>query len=127
VIATALRWAAIVASAIVALSFLFFATDQTSNASANSVRAMSGNDAIKPESATKIPNPPRSVEKVRESENSGFKEYVDDADDILLSPFMGLVDGKGIWVQRLVPGALALLLYGAGGLYLARSAGLRRW
>lgn len=126
-IATAIRWAAILASAIVALSFLFFATDQTSNASNNSVRAITGESEVKPENATKVPNPPRDVERIRERENNDFEEYVDDGDDILLSPFMGLVDDRGIWVQRLIPGALALLIYGAGGLYLARSAGLRRW
>jgi len=127
VIAAGLRYLAILASAFVALSFLFFATDQTSNASENSVRQISGNDAIEPESATKVPNPEPAIEKLREKENSGFQEFVDDVDDVLLAPFMGLVDDKTIWVQRLVPLALALLLYGAGGLYLARSAGLRRW
>jgi hypothetical protein len=127
VIAAGLRYLAILASAFVALSFLFFATDQTSNASNNSVREISGNDAVKPESATKVPNPDPAIEKLREKENSGFQEFVDDVDDILLAPFMGLVEDKTIWVQRLVPLALALLLYGAGGLYLARSAGLRRW
>ena len=126
-IAAGLRYLAILASAFVALSFLFFATDQTSNASENSVRQISGNDAIEPESATKVPNPEPAIEKLREKENSGFQEFVDDVDDVLLAPFMGLVDDKTIWVQRLVPLALALLLYGAGGLYLARSAGLRRW
>jgi hypothetical protein len=118
---------AILASAFVALSFLFFATDQTSNASDNSIREISGGDALKPESVTKVPNPDPDVEKLREKENSSFQEFVDDVDDVLLSPFMSFVDDKSIWVQRLVPGLIALLLYGAGGLYLARSAGLRRW
>ena len=126
-IAAGLRYLAILASAFVALSFLFFATDQTSNASNNSVREISGGGAVKPESITKVPNPDPAVEKLREKENSGFQEFVDDVDDVLLSPFMSFVDDKSIWVQRLVPGLIALLLYGAGGLYLARSAGLRRW
>jgi hypothetical protein len=117
---------AILASAFVALSFLFFATDQTSNASNNSVREISGKSAVKPESATKVPNPPKNIEKLREKDNSGFQEFVDDVDDVLLSPFMSFVDNKSIWVQRLVPGALALLLYGMGGLFLARAASARR-
>jgi hypothetical protein len=127
VIATGLRWAAIIASSIVALSFLMFAADQSSNASDNSIRQISGKDNVKPENATKVPNPPRAIEVLREKENSSFHEYVDDANDILTSPFTGFVDNSGIWVQRLVTLVLALLIYGVGGLYLARSAGLRRW
>jgi hypothetical protein len=127
VIATSLRWAAILASSIVGLSFVMFAADQTTNASDNSIRQISGKDNVKPESATKVPNPPKPIEKVREQENSGFHELVDDGNDILTSPFTGFVDDRGIWVQRLVTLVLALLIYGMGGLYLARSAGLRRW
>lgn len=125
-IAAGIRYLAILASAFVALSFLFFATDQTSNASDNSVRQITGADAVKPESATKVPNPEPGIEKLREKENSGFQEFVDDVDDVLLSPFMSFVDDESIWVQRLVPGALALLIYGMGGLFLARAAAARR-
>lgn len=125
-IAAGIRYLAILASAFVALSFLFFATDQTSNASNNSVRQISGQDSVEPESVTKVPNPEKKVEKLREKENSGFKEFVDDVDDVLLSPFMSFVDDKSIWVKRLVPGALALLIYGMGGLFLARAAAARR-
>jgi hypothetical protein len=126
-IAIILRWAAILASAIVALSFLYFAVDQTSNASDNSVRQISGEQNVKAESVTKLPNPPSDVEKLREKENDDIHEYVDDADDILTSPFTGISDSSSIWVRRLIPLGLCLLIYGMGGLYLARSAGLRRW
>jgi hypothetical protein len=126
VIAAGLRYLAIAASAFVALSFMFFATDQTSNASENSVKAINGNSGPPPESATKVPNPDKEIEKLREKENSGFHEFVDDVDDVLLSPFMSFVDDSSIWVQRLVPGAIALLLYGMGGLFLARAAAARR-
>jgi hypothetical protein len=67
------------------------------------------------------------VEKVREQENEKFHEFVDDVDDILLSPFTGISNSSSIWVRRLIPLALALLIYGIGGLYLARALGLRRW
>ena len=126
-IAVILRWLAILASAIVALSFLYFAADQTSTASENSVKEISGGTRVKAESVTKLPNPPREVENVREKENDDIHEYVDDADDILTSPFTGISDSDNIWVRRLIPLGLCLLLYGVGGLYLARSAGLRRW
>jgi hypothetical protein len=127
VIAIGLRWAAILASAFVALSFLFFAVDQTSNASRNSVREIAGQSNVKAESATKLPNPPRAIEKLRERENDGFHEFVDDVDDVLLSPFTSISNSNNIWIRRAVPALIALLLYGVGGMYLARAAGLRRW
>jgi hypothetical protein len=126
-IAALIRWLAIFASAFVALSFLFFAVNQTSNASRNQVNAIVGDAGVKAESATKVPDPPKDVEKVREQENDKFHEFVDDVDDVLVSPFTGIVDSNSIWVRRLVPLGLALLIYGLGGLYLARSLGLRRW
>jgi hypothetical protein len=126
-VAAFVRWAAIIASAFVALGFLYFAVNQTSNASKNQVSAINGGTGVKAESATKVPDPPKAVEQVREQENDKFHEFVDDVNDVLLSPFMGLVDSNNIWVLRLVPLALALLIYGLAGLYLARALGLRRW
>jgi hypothetical protein len=127
VIATVLRWAAILSSAFVALSFLFFAVDQTSNASRNSVREIAGKSNVKAENATKLPNPPRAIEIVRERENDRFHEFVDDVDDVLLSPFTSISNSNSIWVRRAIPALIALLLYGVGGMYLARAAGLKRW
>jgi hypothetical protein len=127
VIAATIRWAAILASAFVAASFLYFAVDQTSNASASSVRAIRGGVDVKPEQATKVPNPPAAIESLREKENSGLHEFIDDVDDVLLSPFTGITDSDNIWVQRLVPGVIALFLYGFVGLYLAQAAAARRW
>ena len=126
-IAALLRWASIFACAFVTLSFLYFAVDQTSNASNNSVRQITNKSSVKAESITKLPNPPPAVEKLRQQENDKFHEFVDDVDDVLLSPFTGISNSSSIWVRRLIPLGLALLIYGAGGLYLARSAGLRRW
>jgi hypothetical protein len=127
VIAAVLRWAAIISSSFIALSFLFFAADQTSNASKASVAGITGGSNVKAESVTKLPNPPRSVEQLREQENDKFHEFVDDVDDVLLSPFASISNSNSIWVRRTVPALIALLLYGIGGLYLARAAGLRRW
>lgn len=126
-VGTAIRWLALTACAFVTLSFLFFAVNQTSTASQNSVNGINGQANVKSESATKVPNPPPAIEKAREKENDKFHEFVDDVDDVLLSPFTGIVDSTNIWVRRLVPLALALLVYGIGGLYLARVVGFRRW
>ena len=126
-IAAAVRWVSLFAVAFVSLSFLFFAVNQTSNASQNQVKAISGGSGVEAESATKVPDPPKDVEQLREQENDKFHEFVDDVDDVLVSPFTGIIDSEDIWVRRLVPLVLALLIYGLGGLYLARAMGLRRW
>ena len=126
-IASIVRWASLVACAFVTLSFLFFAINQTSNASKNQVTAITGGSNVKAQSVTKLPNPPPAVEKLREKENSGIHEFVDDVDDVLLSPFTGISNSSSIWVRRLIPLALALLIYGLGGLYLARALGLKRY
>jgi hypothetical protein len=126
-LAAGIRWLSLFACAFVALSFLYFAVNQTSAASQNQVSAIAGTAGVQPESATKVPDPPKGVEQVREQENDKFHEFVDDVDDVLVAPFTGIVDSNEIWVRRLVPLALALLIYGIGGQYLARAMGLRRW
>ena len=126
-IAALVRWLAIFASAFIALSFGYFLINQTSTASQNQVSAIAGDTGVKAESATKVPNPPASVEKLREQENDSLHEFVDDVDDVLASPVTGFIDSSSIWVQRLAVLGLGLLIYGIGGLYLARAMGLRRW
>ncbi|MEA2492629.1 MAG: hypothetical protein QOJ29_540 [Thermoleophilaceae bacterium] len=127
-IAALVRWLALTASAFVALSFLFFAVNQTSNASKNQVNAITNAEPeIKAESLTKLPNPPKKIEQLREKENDSIHEFVDDVDDVLLSPFTSISKSSSIWVRRLIPLGLALLIYGIGGLYLARALGLRRY
>lgn len=126
-IASIVRWAALIASGFVILGFVFFVVNQTSTASHNQVVAITGGTDVSSDSITKLPNPPPAVERVRERENDGFHEFIDDANDILLSPFTGISRSHSIWVRRLIPLGLALLIYGVGGLYLARSLGLRRW
>ena len=126
-IAAVVRWLALIATGFVVLSFLFFAVSQTSNASKNQVDAINGGSGVKAENITKLPNPPPAVERVREKENDKFHEFVDDVDDVLLSPFTGISNSHSIWVRRLIPLVLAILIYGFGGMYLARALGLRRW
>jgi hypothetical protein len=40
---------------------------------------------------------------------------------VLLAPFNALVESDEVWFQRLVPGVLAVLIYGFGGMVLANS------
>ena len=120
--ASVVRICAVVATLFVALSFALFAVYQLTEGSANQVKAVHGDKARAPSKATiDQPSPSPAVESARQQQHSSVREFIDDGNDILLSPFTGLLDSDEIWVQRMFPGALALLLYGLGGTMLANA------
>jgi hypothetical protein len=109
-----LRIVAIVLSLLVAASFVLFAVDDFSRASAQSRDRVAGINA---------PDPAPAVERTREQRNGRVRELIDDANDVLLSPFAGIVtDASSRWVRRGVPALLGLLVYGFLLGYLARYA-----
>lgn len=114
------------ASALVALSFLLFAIDQTRESSQGQVRAVEGNHVKVTQAAIDHPNPTPAAERAREARHSQAREAIDDVNDLLVSPFSNLVDTNSQWAQRAVPGILGLLLYGLGGLMLANFIPQRR-
>lgn len=94
-----------------------FAAGETKSASAQSAEIVSGDDA-----ATRVDLDP-DQERAREKAHSAAREYVDDANDVLLAPFSSLTDGSSNkWVRRTVPALIALLVFGFGLGYLARFA-----
>jgi hypothetical protein len=110
-----LRGAAIVASAIVLVSFGLFAVDETRDASERSVAAVEGLEA------TRSANPTQTEERARERAHSTVREAIDDADDILVTPFASVTeDSDSSWVRRGIPTLLALVVYGFGLAFLAR-------
>ena len=112
-----LRTVSIVASAIVLLSFALFAIDETRDASAKSAAGIAGLDA------TRASDPSARQERARERAHSRAREAVDDANDVLVAPFAGLVSGsESSWVRRGVPALIALVVYGFGLSFLARYA-----
>ncbi len=113
------RLCAVVTAGIVALSLVLFVIDQSSASSDNQVRAVQNQAALQEPSDINRPNPTPAAERVREQVHSGTREKIDDANDVLLTPFSGVVGSGSVWAARLVPAALALLLYGLGGLVLA--------
>ena len=118
VVERAIRAVAIVTSAIVLISFGLFAIDQARAGSQREQDQLAQQDSA---------DPTATQERRREKAHTGIRETIDDADDFLLSPFTGFVDSGGVWVQRGVPTALALLVYGFGLGFLARFArGLTR-
>jgi len=117
--ATLLRLCAIVAASIVALSFVLFAVDQASEGSQHQVRAVASDVQPPSQIAIDRPNPTPEAETFREADHSSVREKIDDADDVLVSPFTSFVDTNSVWGQRIIPAVIGLLLYGMGGLMLA--------
>ncbi len=112
-----LRILAIVLTAIIVVSFGLFAIDEIRGGSEGQQEKIRDN-RIGGERPARNADEPKKVsprdaaERRRENDHGMVREYIDDADDIILSPFAGLVDSGSIWVQRLVPGGIGLLLYG---------------
>ena len=107
----AIRAVAIFASAVVLISFGLFAVDQATTASETQRERLSGVDR---------PDPTAAQERERERKRGKVREVIDDVDDLLLSPFAGLVSSDDPWIGRGAPSLIALLVYGLGLGFLAR-------
>ncbi len=106
-----LRIVAIVLSLVIAAGFCLFAVDEFNRASSSQRNELAGFEQTDPAPAG---------ERAREQRHSTAREYIDDANDILLKPFAGIVTSGGRWVQRLVPTTIGLLVYGFLLAFLAR-------
>ncbi|MDQ3723121.1 MAG: hypothetical protein M3376_08665 [Actinomycetota bacterium] len=107
-----LRFLAIALSLIIAIGFTLFALEDIGRASATSEQRIAGYTATSPS--------PAGVRE-RERRHSRPREIIDDATDVLLSPFAGITaDASSRWARRGVPALLGLLVYGFGLGYLAR-------
>ncbi|HEX6653136.1 MAG TPA: hypothetical protein VF072_10365 [Thermoleophilaceae bacterium] len=105
------RLVAILCSGLVLLGFAYFATDEMSRGSQNQQNALGAELDGGPDPAPVAPSP--DEEAARERVNGRVREAVEDANDVLLGPFVSLVDGSDSrWVTHGVPAILALLLYG---------------
>ena len=109
-----IRLVAIVSSGLVLFGFAYFATDEMSRGS----QAQQNELARQLEGSAADPAPiaPTSDQEAdREKVNGPVREFVEDANDLLLGPFAGLVENaEDRWVTHGVPALLALLLYGLG-------------
>ena len=110
---TLIRMLAIADSAVIAVSFLLFATDEIDRGSKQQQQALGEGTGNRVEIATE-PAPTSDQEDLRELEHSSVREAIDDVDDVLLQPFSGLIDSKSNWVTRGVPTLIGLLVYGVG-------------
>jgi hypothetical protein len=122
--ASLLRLVAVIASALVVLGFLAFASDQARQGSKEQ-EAKLGQELGEPA-------PSATTERERERRHGPVRETIDDANDVLLAPFSGVVSSHSLWVERIVAALLALLTYGLGLTMLAnflpgRGQGARDW
>jgi hypothetical protein len=103
-----IRFVAIAVSGIVVLGFMLFAIDETDKGSTTQQQKLEkalGSSPIAPSA---------HEEAIRERHQGGFREAVDDVNDVLLAPFVDLIGSDHAWVRHGVPALLALLLYGFG-------------
>jgi hypothetical protein len=108
-----IRIASLVACLLVLIGFAMFAADEADRGSREQQSTITGRaEGSLPGTAT---------ERERERAHGAARELVDDANDVLLAPFDGIVDSDDAWVNRLLPAALALLCWGFGLSLLANS------
>ena len=102
------RLLAILCSGLVILGFAYFATDELDRGSKTQQGKL--DTELSGEVGDPAPIAPSPVqEAAREKVNGGFREAVDDANDVLLGPFTTLIDSNDRWVGHGVPALLALL------------------
>jgi hypothetical protein len=118
--AMTVRICAVTAAVLLIASFAMFAIDQLQEGSATQVSAVDKRAALPvSEGPLDQPSPSAAVERAREAAHSTAREVLDDANDLLVSPFAGIVTSRDPWGPRMVSGGLALLLFGLGGMLLA--------
>ncbi len=117
--ASLLRFIAISVCAVVALGFVLFAIDEL-NAGSQTQQSKIDQSADGNTDVVVPPAPSPEGEAIREREHGKVREAIDDANDVLLTPFSQLVaTSKSNWVTHGVPAVLALLIYGFGIGFLA--------
>jgi hypothetical protein len=126
-IARIVTWVSTLAALVLLISFGLFAIDQVRNGSNQQVSKI--DTELGPSNSTSTPapassssargnvnqaDPPPRIERARERAHGKVREAIDDADDVLLSPFTGVVDSNAIWVQRGIPSLIAFLIFAVG-------------
>jgi hypothetical protein len=97
-----LLWVSTICTAIVVLSFGLFALEEA--------RASSDRQQAAIEQVNQA-DPTPHTERERERKHTAARETIDDANDILVSPFTGITSSSNVWVQRGIPSLLAFFVY----------------
>jgi hypothetical protein len=115
VISRLVTWVSTIAALVVVISFALFAIDQARDGSKQQIAKLG--QRLEPSNAATNVNqadPSPRTERAREAKHGDVREAIDDANDILVSPFSGVIDSSSIWAQRGVPSLIAFLLFGVG-------------
>jgi hypothetical protein len=112
---SAIRFLAIGISVVVVLGFALFALEEMDKGS----KAQQAKLERELGSTVAPIAPDAPVEAAREGNQGGVHEAIDDANDVLLAPFVDLVASDSAWVNHGIPALLALLIYGVGLGFLA--------
>jgi hypothetical protein len=122
-VGTLIRICALLAAGIAAASLVMFVVDESTAGTNSQVNTVLENKGVVREvqndTDIDVPAPPPQIERVREQRHSSMREYIDDGNDIVVSPYTGIVSSGSVWAQRLVPALLAIVLFGLGGMMLA--------
>jgi hypothetical protein len=115
-IARIVLWVSTIASLVLLVSFGLFAIDQAGGGSKQQIAKLGRELEPSENAATNVDqaNPSPRTERERERRHGDVREAIDDANDVLVAPFTGVVDSNSIWAQRGVPALIALLLFGLG-------------
>ncbi len=115
---TLLRLGSRIACLIVAVSFVLFVVNEAGSASTHQQNELK---EVAPVSASRTPTP-----TVPKHSGNGVREAIDEASSTLTSPFKGATAGShSQWAIRGVSFVLALLVYGFGLGFLARTLRVR--
>jgi hypothetical protein len=98
-----LRWASTIACVILVVSFGLFAIEKSKAGAKDQVNKVVG---------ISNPSPGPENERRREKAHGDVREAIDDANDVLVEPFSGIVTSGSVWAKRGVATLIALLVYG---------------
>jgi len=108
-----LTWLAIALSLIIIAGFSLYALEDIGRASEKSEQRITGGFTAA--------SPSPAGERERERRHGQVREFIDDSNDVLLSPFAGVSENaKSGWTRRGVPALIGLAIYGFGLGYIAR-------
>jgi hypothetical protein len=97
-----LLWVSTICTVFVVVSFGLFALEE---AGASSKKQQLAVDQVNQA------DPTPHTERAREAKHTQVREFIDDVNDVLVSPFTGIVSSDNIWVQRGIPSLLAFFVY----------------
>ncbi len=115
-LASLMKLASLALCLLVTASFVLFAVNRTSSASQHQQQQLAG-EPVQPSGRAQS-----GVAGESRAGESSLRRTIDDLSEAVTSPFAGLTDGSGSqWLIRGVDLLLALLVYGLGLGFVARS------